>query len=169
VPIDRELRQIVWLHEAGARDAQLTGAKAANLARAAAAGLPVLPGFVITTAATSGGILPEGLLPALRDAVDRLPKAGPGQCVVRSSSTVEDSTTSSMAGQFTSLLGVAGTDALVDAVRTVLGSSLRPRDERTSAKPMAPARDGVRWCPVRSRSGHRRHPPPGRRSGGGDA
>src|SRR5687768_7513282 len=97
VSINRELRPIVWLHEAAALDAGLTGAKAANLARAASAGLPVLPGFVVTTAATAAGLLPEGLGPALRDALDRLPKDGPGQCVVRSSSTVEDSSTSSMA------------------------------------------------------------------------
>jgi phosphoenolpyruvate synthase/pyruvate phosphate dikinase len=52
-------RPIVWLHERAALDATLTGAKAANLARAAARGLPVLPGFVLTTAATDGGQPPE--------------------------------------------------------------------------------------------------------------
>ena len=34
-----------------------SGAKAANLALAASRGLPVLPGFVVTTAATHGGAL----------------------------------------------------------------------------------------------------------------
>jgi pyruvate,water dikinase len=42
--------------------------------------------------------------------------------VVRSSSVVEDTAASSMAGQFASVIGVSGVDALVDAVQTVLDS-----------------------------------------------
>ena len=41
---------MVGLRDPAATDATLTGAKAANLARAAAAGLPTLPGFALTTA-----------------------------------------------------------------------------------------------------------------------
>ena len=135
--LDEALRPIVWLHERAAEDAALTGAKAANLARAAAGGLPVLPGFVVTTEATADGALPDGLVPGLLDALNTLHRDWPGPCVVRSSSTVEDTATSSMAGQFTSLLGVIGVDAFLDAVRTVLASAHHPRDERTAAKPMA--------------------------------
>ena len=40
---------VVSLDHAGAADGALTGAKASALARAASAGLPVLPGLVITT------------------------------------------------------------------------------------------------------------------------
>jgi pyruvate,water dikinase len=125
------------LHERAALDATLTGAKAANLARAAAQGLPVLPGFVLTTAATTGGSLRDDVLPALLDALGDLRRDWPGPCVVRSSSTVEDSATSSMAGQFTSLLGIADADVFVSAVDTVLASARHPRDERTAAQPMA--------------------------------
>lgn len=135
--LDQEWRPIVWLHERAAEDAALTGAKAANLARAAASGLPVLPGFVVTTAATADGTLPDEIVPALLDALDTLHRDWPGSCVVRSSSTVEDTATSSMAGQFTSLLGVLGVDAFLAAVGTVLASARHPRDERTAAKPMA--------------------------------
>jgi pyruvate,water dikinase len=125
------------LHERAALDAALTGAKAANLARASAHGLPVLPGFVVTTAATAGGILPGDIIPDLLEALAALRRDWPGDCVVRSSSTVEDRTTSSMAGQFTSLLGITDPDVFIAAVRTVLASAEHPRDERTAAQPMA--------------------------------
>lgn len=69
--------------------------------------------------------LPRDVESALRAAYDGL--AAGGAClVVRSSSTVEDVGTSSMAGQFHSCLDVLGWDAFVAAVREVLGSSLRP-------------------------------------------
>jgi pyruvate,water dikinase len=130
-------RLIVWLHEPAALDAAVTGAKAANLAHAMARGLPVLPGFVVTTAAAPRGSLPPELEAALHNFWEFVCDDWPGPWVVRSSSTVEDSTTASMAGQFTSVLGVFGFDALVEAVRTVLASAGHPRDERTTAKPMA--------------------------------
>jgi len=113
-------------------DAGLTGAKAANLALARAAGLPVLPGFVLTTASFDPASpdwpdvpFPEGLEADLRTAFgdiggDRL------ALVVRSSSTVEDVGASSMAGQFQSCLDVVGWYAFEVAVRSVLGSSRRP-------------------------------------------
>jgi hypothetical protein len=41
---------VVALDSERAKDAAVTGAKAANLARAAVAGLPVLPGFVLVSA-----------------------------------------------------------------------------------------------------------------------
>ena len=45
--------RLLWLGDARAADASLTGAKAANLAVARAADLPVLDGFVLTTIGTS--------------------------------------------------------------------------------------------------------------------
>lgn len=105
-------------------DAALTGAKASKLAIGAAAGLPTLPGFVLTTAATAGGT--ETLGPALeaaRERWHRLSGEGERPLVVRSSSTVEDATSSSMAGRFTSILDVRGWDAFVDSVGRVLASA----------------------------------------------
>ncbi|MCU0263574.1 MAG: PEP-utilizing enzyme [Candidatus Nanopelagicales bacterium] len=112
--------------------AGLTGAKAANLALARAAGLPVLPGFVLTTASFDparpgwpDAPFPEGLAAELRTAFDDI--GGDRRAlVVRSSSTVEDVGASSMAGQFQSCLDVVGWDAFEAAVRAVLGSSRRP-------------------------------------------
>ncbi|WP_330262800.1 hypothetical protein [Streptomyces griseorubiginosus] len=46
---------VVPLDAERAKDAAATGAKAANLARAALAGLPVLPGFVLVRADRAPG------------------------------------------------------------------------------------------------------------------
>ncbi len=133
---------VLPLSDPRATDAGLTGAKAANLALAGAAGLPVIPGFVVTTAtfdpASPGWPdlpLPGDLGTALREAWHAI--GGDGTAlVVRSSSTVEDVGASSMAGQFQSCLGVVGWDAFEAAVRAVLGSSLRPVGQDAPA-PMA--------------------------------
>ncbi|MEU9169527.1 PEP/pyruvate-binding domain-containing protein [Streptomyces sp. NPDC048420] len=103
------------------------GSKAANLARAARAGLPVLPGFVIPHGAD-----PDGT--ALRRAWQELSDGGTLPLVVRSSSPQEDTEESSLAGQFTSVLDVRGWAAFRTAVRTVLDSAVRPDG---STAPMA--------------------------------
>ena len=117
------------LSDPRATDARLAGAKAANLAVATSAGLPVVPGFVVTTAAFDpaapgwpGAPLPEALTQVLRAAWAEVGGDG-APLVVRSSSTVEDVGASSMAGQFQSCLDVVGWDAFESAVREVLGSS----------------------------------------------
>ena len=46
---------VLGLHDGEVTSVDLVGAKAASLARSAAAGLPVLPGFVLTDRARSGG------------------------------------------------------------------------------------------------------------------
>jgi pyruvate,water dikinase len=108
-------------------DATAAGAKAAALARAAAAGIPVLPGFVLTTdgaaaiAGAQAGAADETVA-AVRAAWAELSEQGSRSLVVRSSSTVEDGADSSMAGRFTSVLDVRGWDGFVDAVRTVVRS-----------------------------------------------
>ncbi|MFE4963941.1 PEP/pyruvate-binding domain-containing protein [Streptomyces sp. NPDC056660] len=95
------------------------GSKAANLARAAGAGLPVLPGFVIPDGAF-------GDTAALRRAWLELSGGGGRPLVVRSSSPQEDTRSSSLAGQFASVLGVRGWADFGTAVRTVLDSARRP-------------------------------------------
>jgi pyruvate,water dikinase len=114
---------------ADAHDPSLAGAKASALARATGAGLPVLPGFVLTpdaalavaAAATPGGC-PDHVVAEVRDAWTALSEHGSRALVVRSSSTVEDGVESSMAGRFTSVLDVRGWDGFVDAVREVVAS-----------------------------------------------
>jgi phosphohistidine swiveling domain-containing protein len=117
---------VVDLVDDPALESALTGGKSAALARAAAAGLATLPGVVLTTAfcdAIDGGAeVAEHA--AVREAFER---AGGDQkaLVARSSSVVEDTATSSMAGQFESIIGVSGFDELVAAVTAVLDSRER--------------------------------------------
>ncbi|WP_275593135.1 PEP/pyruvate-binding domain-containing protein [Streptomyces deccanensis] len=138
----------------------LTGSKAAHLARAARAGLPVLPGFVIPYD-------PGAADDRRRDADDlRDPDAmadpdGPGDVarawaelsrrgtrslVVRSSSPQEDTEESSLAGRFDSVLDVRGWEEFRAAVRTVLGSARRPDGDSAPmavlVQPMLRARVG---------------------------
>jgi pyruvate,water dikinase len=130
-------RPVVWLHEARAADATLTGAKAANLARAAAASLPVVPGFAITTSVTEDGVVASEAMAAVRAAWAELSADGAQPLAVRSSSTAEDTRTSSMAGQFTSVLEVRGWEAFLDAVATVLASASHPHAGTSAPRPMA--------------------------------
>jgi hypothetical protein len=121
------------LDDPRATDPAVAGVKAANLARAAAAGLPVLAGFVITTAA--GAVLEEatsssGPEAELRAAWQRLSGDDRRRLVVRSSSVAEDGEVASMAGQFVSVLGVVGWSGFRAAVGQVLASA---RSGRTPA------------------------------------
>ncbi|WP_431970090.1 PEP/pyruvate-binding domain-containing protein [Nocardia sp. bgisy134] len=106
---------VVALRDPRARDAELTGAKAAALARAAAHGLPVLEGFVLTTAWSHHGDPPEAEWRVLSG-------AGAKALVVRSSSVAEDGAQQSMAGLFTSVLDVRDWQGFRDAVDVVLAS-----------------------------------------------
>ena len=112
---------IVWLGDPRARDAELSGAKASALAVATQLGLPVLPGVVLTTAGVSRR--DAGTAEELRNTWQLLTDGGRVALAVRSSSTIEDGTTSSMAGMFTSVLDVTGWTELLDAIEMVLGSS----------------------------------------------
>src|ERR1700742_613222 len=89
---------LLQLNEPLAQSVELAGAKAANLAASLVAGLPVIPGFVITTHGTSrlGGADEIREVPAgdpLRKAWLALTADGSRPLAVRSSSVVEDSTT----------------------------------------------------------------------------
>lgn len=87
-----------------ARQPAEAGAKAASLAIAASCGLPTIPGFAITTAVhdvylAAGRAMVPQLIDELRSAWAELSAGGTHALVVRSSSTVEDTGSSSMAGQ----------------------------------------------------------------------
>ena len=111
---------VVTLGSAGALEPAVAGAKAAALARALRSGLPVIPGWVVTTSAFD---TPLPVDAELRAAWSAATENGRRPVVVRSSSTLEDGSTSSMAGMFTSVLDVRDWQSFRDAVDTVLHSA----------------------------------------------
>jgi rifampicin phosphotransferase len=124
--VEAERPFVVELRDGPAVDSALTGGKAAALARAGDAGLAVLPGVVLTTAfcdaVDDGAEVAEH--PAVREAYARA-GGDDASLVARSSSVVEDTGESSMAGQFESIVGVKGFDDFVAAVTVVLDSRKR--------------------------------------------
>lgn len=94
------------------------GGKGLSLARLAAAGLPVPPGFCILSSAQARlAGRPPAADPDLAAAVVRAYQAlGAGSVAVRSSATAEDGAVASFAGQQETFLGVEGEAALLDAV-----------------------------------------------------
>lgn len=119
---------VIGLADNAAIDPRIVGAKAAALAAAAGDRLPVLPGYVISTRDTArihdyNGRMPDDLLGELRIVWEEMSGSGTRALVVRSSSTAEDGSESSMAGMFRSILGVATWERFVDAVLEVVASS----------------------------------------------
>ncbi|MFE9443518.1 PEP/pyruvate-binding domain-containing protein [Streptomyces sp. NPDC006602] len=121
---------VVPLDSERAEDATVAGAKAANLARAAVAGLPALPGFVLVPVkrAPGAGSGEDAVRSAWRSLAG--PEGQERALVVRSSSAHEDTEESSMAGRFESVLDVRGWEDFTIAVQTVLDSARRVRPLR---------------------------------------
>ncbi len=94
------------------------GGKAANLAKLRRAGLPVPPGYVISTEAheayLGSGRLPEGLVKA----VIAMKHALGGNVAIRSSANLEDGDKKSMAGVFTTFY-VYGDDQVGPAIEQI--------------------------------------------------
>lgn len=120
------------------QQASAVGGKGFRLAELARAGLPVLPGFCITTAAYRTFVESDSLLPLLKEtdaAAIRehilhkeipAPIAGViaeacntlgGPVAIRSSATAEDLQNASFAGQYATFLNVAGTETILERVR----------------------------------------------------
>jgi phosphohistidine swiveling domain-containing protein len=125
----------------GREDIELAGGKGANLGELVRAGLPVPPGFVVTTDAyrqfvgandlteqildprrsagdvrdlITSGVVPDELREQVLAAYADL---GRPPVAVRSSATAEDLADASFAGQQDTYLNVRGEEALIDAVR----------------------------------------------------
>lgn len=133
---------VVALEELAALRIDVTGAKAAALAQAARAGLPVLPGRVITTAASVLAAPHAQLESELHAAWWAMSAEGTLPVVVRSSSVLEDGRASSMAGMFTSVLDVWGWEPFRAAFDTVVESAAMvgtsPADPALVPAPRAP-------------------------------
>ena len=135
-PAVTDVDWVVRLDEPAALSADRVGAKAAALARATRAGMPALPGFVISTAGTAALTDADKRQQALCILLEAwTASAGVERAlVVRSSSTIEDGASSSMAGRFESVLDVTGWDAFMEAVDDVIDSAVL---EDGGASPMA--------------------------------
>lgn len=127
------------LDTTGADDAPLVGRKAARLGALLREGFPVPPGVVLTVAAfeevlgelrrtgRAGAEVPAAGLPlsarvlrAVEEIAARFPDTA---LAVRSSGVAEDAPDRSYAGQYATVLGVRGAEALAAAVRTCLASA----------------------------------------------
>src|SRR3954470_15304335 len=99
-------------------DLPLVGGKGLSLGLLASAGLPVPPGFCLTTAAhrrlRGRSIEHDPQLSAALD--DAYRKLGAGAVAVRSSATAEDGAEASFAGQQETVLGVEGEPSLRKAI-----------------------------------------------------
>ena len=118
--------EIVTLTDPRAMEVGLTGSKAAALAQAAVAGIDTLGGVVLTTAFTAA-VDARGEArdhPPVRQCFD-LAEGDRHPLVARSSSVLEDTAGSSMAGQFDSIIGIYTFEAFVDAAQSVLDSRER--------------------------------------------
>ncbi|MCU0275047.1 MAG: PEP-utilizing enzyme, partial [Acidimicrobiales bacterium] len=127
---------VVGLDDEAAADPAVAGAKAANIARLAVAGFPTMRGFVLTTDGAAQDPRDPEVAPVLRSAWAALGGERGTPVVVRSSSTIEDAGTSSMAGRFTSVLDVVGWEAFLAAVDRVRASAEAVRDADGVARPI---------------------------------
>jgi pyruvate,water dikinase len=107
---------IVDLQGGSAGDSELVGGKARGLAELLALGLPVPPALVLTTDAherfREGGAVADSDRTELLAALEELGEP----LAVRSSAADEDSSDRSAAGQYDSVMGVRGPEALLAAV-----------------------------------------------------
>ncbi len=119
------------LGEVGYNQVALVGGKAASLGEMLRAGIPVPPGFVITTDAFQTGMTDE-LKQEITEAYETL---GVQRVAVRSSAVAEDSQEASWAGQLDSYLNTTKSD-LIEAVKGAGTRSIpsAPKNMRASIK-----------------------------------
>jgi pyruvate,water dikinase len=100
------------------QDIAAVGGKAMNLALMARAGLPVPPGFCISTAAFCRlrGKSPADDAQLFAAIMEKVRELGIGPLAVRSSAAAEDGTLASFAGQQETILGVFGESQVLDAI-----------------------------------------------------
>lgn len=133
---------VLSFNEVDESHASLVGSKGLRLAQMARAGLPVMPGFCVTTAAYRAFLAQNGLQPlvasgdaagvraylednrqgTLSDEVIRAiqvayQQLGSPLVAVRSSATAEDSPEASFAGQYDTFLNVSGVEQVLERVR----------------------------------------------------
>ena len=151
------IRIVYPLSELGRADLSLAGGKGANLGEMLRLGLPVPPGFVVSTrayaeqarqwglaerlsahltanedkaaASESADLFRSGaMLPSIESAIrEAYRELGSAKVAVRSSATAEDLAEASFAGQQETYLDVAGADEVIASIRSCWASLYSPR------------------------------------------
>ena len=138
-----ETRSVVGLNAAPAPGPEVVGTKAATLAVLSSRGFAVPEGFVITTDACerirAAAEVPQDVW---AEVLSHLEHLGHGPVAVRSSASAEDLAGESFAGQYETVLGVEGPEALADAIAQCLASATSER-VRAYRGSDAPARMAV--------------------------
>ncbi len=134
----RRTARCIRLEDAATTSAVPLGGKAEGLVRLLASGFDVPPAFVVVGA--RAGHLPPDLAEAYR-------ALGGGPVAVRSSAIGEDGAAASFAGQFETVLGVVGEEALRAAIERCIASVSSAR--ATAYREQRAAKDeGVAMCVV---------------------
>jgi rifampicin phosphotransferase len=123
-----QVGHVCALAEDSALDPRVSGSKAASIASARRQGLPVIPGFVVTTRTheeylRAGRTLSPSVVGPLEESWTDFSERGRHPVIVRSSSTVEDVEASSMAGRFRTVLDVRDREGFLAAVTAVWASA----------------------------------------------
>ena len=123
-----ETHLVVGLCDLGGSDPDVVGTKAATLAHLALRGFRVPKGFVITAAACDR-IGPTREIPTevWNEVLLHLKELGDGPVAVRSSGVTEDLADASYAGQYDTVLGVEGPEAVAEAIGRCVASATSER------------------------------------------
>jgi len=135
-PKHQSVLAVLPLDSLAEADASRVGGKAATLARLARAGFPVPDGFVVGPEAEMESTGVRAKIGAALEALG-------GVVAVRSSARSEDLAHASFAGQYESVLGAQGIDAVCAAIRTVRASAATSRVERYRAARAAGAAESI--------------------------
>jgi pyruvate,water dikinase len=112
------MTEIRTFDQIGRADVEAVGGKGLSLGLMSGAGLPVPPGFCVTSAANRRlqGQAPHADASLGGQIAEAYRRLGGGPVAVRSSATAEDGAVTSFAGQQETILGVTGEGAVLDAV-----------------------------------------------------
>jgi len=122
-----DMQKVQSFGEITEESAPYAGGKGGTLARLHQKGYPVPDGFVLLTQAfNEDGLLPEAW-DQVRRHVNRLRESDARAFAVRSSALSEDSSETSFAGEFETVLGVRSEEELLEAIQTVWSSRVSER------------------------------------------
>jgi len=122
-----KLRKVQSFGEINEESTPYAGGKGGTLAQLYQKGYPVPDGFVVLTQAfNEDGLSPEAW-EQVKEKVNQLKKSNIKAFAVRSSALSEDSSETSFAGEFETVLGVQSEEEILEAIQTVWSSRVSER------------------------------------------